>query len=350
MIMENTNDKTAVQMPRPAGYLYELTFDGHTSTAFTMITIAQPGQENRRAVFTQDQVDAVAAARAEEARREEAAIYDPIILDLRKEIARLALNATQRTAGGELVYQMRPSKGSQAGGQWYTTDVDGPTSIARNPQWADLYEFRTLRVVQPVAEAAAQAYDVLVPRKLLEWAQQNIDCIEDQDERERVSAEISKYLTAPTAQPTTEQQAEINAALDRADAEDAAQPPPDDIGDVHDRAYFDRALAAAPTAQPTPEFAHDMQMLAEVIPGPGPDGIHPSAAGRAKVVQAMAAQPTRQRYTCIGKGGSYVLLGLAKGSGTSKLLDDLMVYQDTATGALYFRTPDDFNNRMEVTL
>lgn len=55
-------------------------------------------------------------------------------------------------------------------------------------------------------------------------------------------------------------------------------------------------------------------------------------------------------YTCIGKGGSYRLLGLAKGSGTSKLLDDLMVYQDIATGALYFRTPDDFNNRMEVTL
>lgn len=53
------------------------------------------------------------------------------------------------------------------------------------------------------------------------------------------------------------------------------------------------------------------------------------------------------RFTCKGKGGEYELLGLAQGAGTSKERESLAIYRDTATGALYFRLMDDFDNRME---
>jgi len=52
-------------------------------------------------------------------------------------------------------------------------------------------------------------------------------------------------------------------------------------------------------------------------------------------------------YTCDGKGGTYELLGTAKGAGTSSEAETLAVYRDTATGALYFRSLDDFTNRMK---
>lgn len=38
---------------------------------------------------------------------------------------------------------------------------------------------------------------VAVPRRLLEWAQQNIDCEEDTDERDEVSAALAQYIAAP---------------------------------------------------------------------------------------------------------------------------------------------------------
>jgi Zn finger protein HypA/HybF involved in hydrogenase expression len=54
-------------------------------------------------------------------------------------------------------------------------------------------------------------------------------------------------------------------------------------------------------------------------------------------------------YTCIGKGGSYELVGVSKGAGTMRdvLICDLTVYRDTASGQLYHRAPDDFAARME---
>lgn len=56
--------------------------------------------------------------------------------------------------------------------------------------------------------------------------------------------------------------------------------------------------------------------------------------------------PANPRYTCIGKGGEYELIGVAYGAGASRgtLVN---VYRDVATGATYFRTPRDFDERME---
>lgn len=52
-------------------------------------------------------------------------------------------------------------------------------------------------------------------------------------------------------------------------------------------------------------------------------------------------------YTCDGKGGTYEMLGTAKGAGTMAASETLVIYRDTTTGALYFRTMDDFTNRMQ---
>ena len=43
-------------------------------------------------------------------------------------------------------------------------------------------------------DATPQLTYVTVPRTLLEWAQQNVDCDEDADERARLSYEIGSYL------------------------------------------------------------------------------------------------------------------------------------------------------------
>jgi hypothetical protein len=53
-----------------------------------------------------------------------------------------------------------------------------------------------------------------------------------------------------------------------------------------------------------------------------------------------------ETYTCKGKGGMYEIIGTAKGAGTSR--DGvIIVYRDTATGELYYRTLDDFAARLE---
>ena len=53
------------------------------------------------------------------------------------------------------------------------------------------------------------------------------------------------------------------------------------------------------------------------------------------------------RYTCIGKGGEYELLGSAIGAGTLKDMSAIPVYRDITTGQLFVRTPLDFSTRME---
>ena len=50
-------------------------------------------------------------------------------------------------------------------------------------------------------------------------------------------------------------------------------------------------------------------------------------------------------YTCIGKGGTYRLIGTSKGAGVYKG-QTLIVYQDIHTGQLYHRTAVDFAERM----
>jgi hypothetical protein len=57
------------------------------------------------------------------------------------------------------------------------------------------------------------------------------------------------------------------------------------------------------------------------------------------------ANVLRPLYTCKGKGGLYELMGVAKGAGVSRGTETI-VYRDTTTGALYFRTPDEFDDRM----
>ena len=60
---------------------------------------------------------------------------------------------------------------------------------------------------------------------------------------------------------------------------------------------------------------------------------------------------SRYVYTGSGPNASdtqYELLGIAKGAGTSKLEQPLHVYRDPATGQLYYRTADDFAEKMEL--
>lgn len=52
-------------------------------------------------------------------------------------------------------------------------------------------------------------------------------------------------------------------------------------------------------------------------------------------------------YTCIGKGGSYEVVGTAIGAGTSRENGVVTVYRDTNSGQLFYRQPDDFEARME---
>ena len=52
-------------------------------------------------------------------------------------------------------------------------------------------------------------------------------------------------------------------------------------------------------------------------------------------------------YTCIGKGGSYWLIGESKGAGERRD-ETLVIYNDRATGQVYHRTPEDFAGRMQL--
>ncbi len=57
---------------------------------------------------------------------------------------------------------------------------------------------------------------------------------------------------------------------------------------------------------------------------------------------------TGKLYTCIGKGGTYELLGVATGAGTCKGDEAfLMVYREVEYGSMYYRTIDDFAERMK---
>lgn len=71
--------------------------------------------------------------------------------------------------------------------------------------------------------------------------------------------------------------------------------------------------------------------------------------GTLKSTPAAPVAPSEQekRYTCAGKGGEYVIVGTAKGAGTSRINADLIVYRDVADGTLYFRNEEDFARRME---
>ena len=68
--------------------------------------------------------------------------------------------------------------------------------------------------------------------------------------------------------------------------------------------------------------------------------------------QAQTAPQPEQSglYTCIGKGGAYELIGRATTAGvlkvTGRFADEVIVYRDTESSALYCRAPGDFRLRM----
>ncbi|MBD8531511.1 MULTISPECIES: hypothetical protein [unclassified Massilia] len=75
------------------------------------------------------------------------------------------------------------------------------------------------------------------------------------------------------------------------------------------------------------------------------------ARATAESAPASAAPDEQQigrgpRYTCIGKGGDYELIGEARGAGSMKLYGNMAVYRDVTSGALYYRATHDFNSRM----
>ena len=58
-------------------------------------------------------------------------------------------------------------------------------------------------------------------------------------------------------------------------------------------------------------------------------------------------EPTRELYTCIGKGGVYELVGKSQGAGELKH-QQLVVYRSAETGLLFHRTLDDFDACMAL--
>lgn len=60
--------------------------------------------------------------------------------------------------------------------------------------------------------------------------------------------------------------------------------------------------------------------------------------------------PSPVLYTCIGKGGSYHLIGTARGAGDKRGDDEVTVYRDTVTGQFYYRSEQDFDNRMALAI
>lgn len=53
-------------------------------------------------------------------------------------------------------------------------------------------------------------------------------------------------------------------------------------------------------------------------------------------------------YSCIGKGGLYVVVDSPAPAGVSKSYDPIVVYMDLRTAATYWRFRGDFLDRMEV--
>jgi hypothetical protein len=58
---------------------------------------------------------------------------------------------------------------------------------------------------------------------------------------------------------------------------------------------------------------------------------------------------TGEFYTCIGKGGNYELAGIARGAGTSRDLPEVVVYRSVESGAVFYRSVQDFTDRMQKT-
>lgn len=67
-----------------------------------------------------------------------------------------------------------------------------------------------------------------------------------------------------------------------------------------------------------------------------------------KLYERTPEQPALPRYTCIGKGGEYELLGESHGAGDDLRGTFQMIYRDVATGQLYNRNRESFAERMKL--
>lgn len=64
--------------------------------------------------------------------------------------------------------------------------------------------------------------------------------------------------------------------------------------------------------------------------------------------QHVVAPDPGGTHTCVGKGGTYTLIGTAVGAGGKRGSDNITVYRDTVTKQLYYRSEQDFDNRMAL--
>lgn len=107
---------------------------------------------------------------------------------------------------------------------------------------------------------------------------------------------------------------------------------------------------------PTPAWWYHLHAAAEALADHGCEANAANVRDIANNLLDQAAQVSTEqagdalgrgpRYTCIGKGGNYELIGEAHGAGKAKLIESLAVYRDIGTGRLFFRTTGDFNERM----
>jgi hypothetical protein len=100
----------------------------------------------------------------------------------------------------------------------------------------------------------------------------------------------------------------------------------------------------------TPEnIAATIKDLREIEEGNSLGISDPYDKARANLVayiDGRTAGVAPELYTCIGKGGEYEHIGVAAGAGVTR--GNLVhVYRDRANGKLFYRTPMDFDARME---
>ena len=96
---------------------------------------------------------------------------------------------------GDLIHELENKDRELAEAtKWRESNID---LAKRQQQRAERAETLALNRLNELIFIQKDLAMVRVLRKLLEWAQQNIDCVEDDEERKRVSAAIDAVLSQP---------------------------------------------------------------------------------------------------------------------------------------------------------
>jgi hypothetical protein len=90
------------------------------------------------------------------------------------------------------------------------------------------------------------------------------------------------------------------------------------------------------------DFTHDVAL--EIS---GDFGSVEREIAHAEEIARRLSTVTGEFYTCIGKGGNYELAGIARGAGTSRDLPEVVVYRSVESGAVFYRSVQDFTARMQ---